>query len=119
DDWFNVPLPGFNVPGGTYHNVSAYSRVKNVAVFGGGNSLQKQLWKMTANRSMSKLPEAPDGCNIGVYQGALTVDPVGGDFLVLSGRNLYALNTDGNGTWTKLTGFRVPPPEVNDPQARQ
>lgn len=102
----NVTQPG-------YHLNAAYSRIKNVAVMGGGNEQPRRLWKMTSSRIVSELGTAPVGCEIGTQHGSLTEDPVTGNFLIMTGGNLYELNPDGSGTYTLQTGSRVPPALVN------
>jgi hypothetical protein len=106
-------------PAGQYHGVMAYSPTKNVAVFGGGNGMERRIWKMTSTRTVTELTSTPTGCQIGIYAGGLVCDPVTGDFLVLSGGYIWLLNPDGSGTWTQQTGSRIPPAAVNDPLANE
>jgi hypothetical protein len=100
---------------GTYHNIISYSAVKNVAVFGGGNGAPKKLWKMTADGTVSAMPDAPGATAVGVQRGILLAEPVGGNFLLLSAGELWELNPDGGGAWTRQMGRRQPPTGVGTP----
>ena len=95
----------------------AYSAARNVAVYGGGNDNPRKVWRLNADRSFTPMPDAPTGCTLGVQQGVLCEDPVTGNFLVLSQGNLFELNPTGSGSWTKLSGSRVPPSAVGNPTA--
>jgi hypothetical protein len=101
--------------GGAYNAVMAYSRVKNVAVFGGGHGSSQRLWKLNSNGTSVELTSAPTEVSVGIHYGLLFEDPVTGNFLLLSKGHLYELNPDGAGTWTKQTGNRVPPASVGYP----
>jgi hypothetical protein len=101
----------------TYHSVMAYSAVNNCAVFGGGNDMPRYVWRVNSDRTITRLTDAPEGCQLGIYQGALVCDPASGKFLVLSG-GLWELDPTGSGTWTQLTGS-APPSAVNDPAATE
>jgi hypothetical protein len=114
--WFDQAGPPIS---DTYHSVMAYSESKNVAVFGGGNAMPRRLWRMDSSRNIVELSAPPSGCSIGIYKGGLCCDPATGNFLVLSGGNLFQLDASGSGTWTQLTGSRVPPSEVNNPTATE
>jgi hypothetical protein len=100
---------------GGYNAVMAYSSVKNVAVYGGGNNNANRLWKMNSNGAVTVMTEAPANIGIGIHTGILVEDPVTGNFLLLSKGFLYQLNPDGSGTWTQQTGSRAPPSGVGVP----
>ena len=100
---------------GEYNQVMAYSAVKNVAVYGGGHANEKRVWKLSSNGTATELTNAPNGILVGIHKGVLVEDPVSGNFLVLSGGNIFQLNPDGAGTWTLQTGSRVPPSGVGIP----
>jgi hypothetical protein len=100
--------------GSTYHSVMEYSPVKNVAVYGGGNVAPSKLWRMSADGSVLAMPGVPAGKGVGIQRGLLVADPVTGNFLMLSGKELWELNPDGAGTWAKLA---PPPGAVGDPGA--
>lgn len=102
-----------------YHSVGAYSAVHNCAVFGGGTGGGRRIWRVNSDRTFTELANCPSNCQIGIYQGGLVCDPVSGKFLVLSGGNLFQLDPTGSGTWTQLTGARVPPAAVNNPTATE
>ena len=95
----------------------AYSAVKNVAVYGGGDAAYKKLWRLNSNGTFLQMPLAPGNAYVGVRFGLVVADPVGGNFLVLSGGQLWELNPDGAGTWTQQTGSRAPPAGVGNPAA--
>jgi hypothetical protein len=100
---------------GTYHSVMEYSAVKNVAVYGGGNSAPQKLWRMDSSGTVLTMPNVPSGKAVGIQRGLLVDEPVSGNFLLLSAGELWELNPSGSGTWTQLTGTRVPPSEVGIP----
>jgi hypothetical protein len=102
----------------TYHVVMEYSAVKNVAVYGGGNNYPRQLWRLNSDGTRVAMPLIPSGdIGIGVPTpaGRLVVDPVSGNFLVLTSGQLWELNPSGSGTWTQQTSTRVPPAGVGNP----
>ena len=101
--------------GSTYNQVMAYSRVKNVAVYGGGNVAEQKVWKLSSNGVATRLTDAPSNASVGVHRGVFVDDPVTGNFLLLSKGNLFELNPDGSGTWTQQAGSRVPPSGVGIP----
>jgi hypothetical protein len=109
--------PFYGTQGSTYHSVMAYSKKKNVAVYGGGNDNPTKLWRMASDRSVVAMPNTPAGCTVGVQRGIICDDPVTGDFLLLSEGNLWQLDPSGAGAWAKQTGARVPPSGVGDPAA--
>jgi hypothetical protein len=101
--------------GSTYHSVMEYSAKKNVAVYGGGNVAGNRLWRLNADGSSTPMPNVPSGKGVGMQQGILVDDPVSGNFLLLSAGQLWELNPTGSGSWTQLTGSRVPPSGVGVP----
>jgi hypothetical protein len=112
----NAMSPFAGTPsGGAYNAVMAYSRGKNVAVFGGGHGSSQRLWRLSSNGTSVELTAAPAEVSVGIHYGLLVDDPVTGNFLLLSKGHLYELNPDGAGTWTKQTGNRVPPESVGYP----
>jgi hypothetical protein len=103
--------------GATYHSVIEYSARKNVAVFGGGNVAGNKLWRLNADGSSVAMPDVPSGKGVGIQRGLLVDDPVTGNFLLLSAGQLWELNPSGGGSWTQLTGSRVPPSGVGNPSS--
>lgn len=95
---------------GDYHTVAEYNPVHKVTIFGGGeiyNPYQafNTLYKLAPDGSITPLAGAP--FNLRVNQSIVTVDPVGGDYLVFGPNGeFYALNPVTN-TWTQQPG---PPP---------
>src|SRR5262249_24027792 len=87
--------------------------IKNVAVFGGGDGNPTKVWRLNADRTVTQLNDSP--VNLGIQKGFVAEDPVSGNFIILYAGNLYELNPDGSGTYTLLTGSRVPPSTVGNP----
>jgi hypothetical protein len=70
------------LPMGTYHHFAEYNPIHDVVVFGGGNG-SRDLHVVDAEGRVATLRPAP--FDLGVQWGAVfTVDPVGGDYLVLA-----------------------------------
>jgi hypothetical protein len=114
DKWFfnkEGMAPNYG-SGATYHSVMEYSSIKNVAVYGGGNVAPSKLWRMSADGSVLAMPPVPAGKGAGIQRGLLVAEPVTGNFLLISSGELWELNPDGAGTWTKLTS---PPTGVGNP----
>jgi hypothetical protein len=105
----NGRAPGY--PSDSYNVVGAYSRKKNVAVYGGGNGAPNSVWKMTEAGTVTQLANAPS-TGIGEGQGRFTYEPASGNFLLHTGGGFWELNPDGAGTWTQLTGSRLPPSDI-------
>ncbi len=107
NSWQDIQVP---VPAGDglYHGVCDYSPAKNCAVFGGGNSTPRNLWRLNSNRTVTALPNAP--INVGIQHGNLMHDPVSGNFLIWGGgsREFWELNPS-TAAYTKLSGSRQPP----------
>jgi len=101
--------------GNTYNSVIEYSAKKNVAVYGGGNEARNKLWRLSSDGSVLAMPSVPSGKAAGIQGGLLVDEPVTGNFLLLSAGELWELNPSGAGTWTKLSGSRVPPSAVGIP----
>ena len=55
------------------------------------------------------------GKAVGIQRGNLAVDPVTGNFLLLSAGQLWQLDPSGAGTWTQQSGTRTPPAGVGVP----
>jgi hypothetical protein len=99
----------------TYNSVMEYSDRKNVAVYGGGNVAPNKLWRLNSDGSQTALTNVPSGKAVGMHRGLICADPVTGNFLLLSGGELWELDPSGTGTWTLQTGSRVPPANVGYP----
>lgn len=102
---------------GSYHTIIEYSPIHNCAVYGGGNGQPNKVWRLNSDGSFDALTDVPTGKALGIQNGSLTVDPVTGNFLLLSADELWELDPTGSGTWTQQTGDRDPPAAVGDPGA--
>lgn len=97
----------------SYHAVAAYSTVKNVAVYGGGNSNTTKLWKFSSTGVVTAMTSAPVPVGASeLGQGRFCEEPVSGNFLAYYNGQLWELNPDGTGTWTQLTN---PPAAIPGP----
>ena len=110
-------VKGGYMPGvtGVYDNLMEYSARKNCAVYGGGNNFKGvdnlKLWRLNADHSFTAMPESPRP--IGVSRGfQFSDEPVTGNFLACGFGELWELNPDDKGAWTKQTGARVPPADL-------
>ncbi|HKU15964.1 MAG TPA: hypothetical protein VJQ52_16335 [Steroidobacteraceae bacterium] len=84
---------------GPYHNIAEYSPVHKVMIMGGGNG-SRALYRVNASGQITRLKDAP--IEIGVTNSIVTVDPVGGNFLVF-GRNKSFYEFDPiRDTWAPL-----------------
>jgi hypothetical protein len=117
NSWFYLKGTGASpFAGGSYHEVAAYSAVKNVMVYGGGNGCPTRLWRLDADGStITAMPMTPSGTAAGIQWGNLREDPVTGNFLLLSNGQLWELDPTGQGSWTQQNGSRVPPAAVGIP----
>jgi len=86
---------------GPYHNIAEYSPVHKVMIMGGGND-SRAIYRMNSSGQITRMKDAP--VVIGVTNSIVTVDPISGDFLVLTrAKQFYQYNpiTD---VWTQLSG---------------
>jgi hypothetical protein len=123
--WEVLTVPATNPPTDVYHSVAAYSPVYNCMVYGGGNngsnsSTSQWMFRLNQNKTVTRLADCPIG--FGIQRANLQVDPRTGKFLIWgNGRNFYELDPSGSGTYTKLTGTRLPPAAglhgVSDPSS--
>jgi len=110
-------VKGGYMPGvtGVYDNLMEYSAGKNCAVYGGGNNFKGvdnlKMWRLNADHSFTAMPDSPRP--IGVSRGfQFSDEPVTGNFLACGFGELWELNPDDKGAWTKQTGARVPPADL-------
>lgn len=101
-------IPGQFSPAGELHSVLQCNPVHNVCWFGGGD-LSNQMWRLNPDGSTDALGPVPVA-NIATNKGTIvTLDPVSGDYLVLTDQEgfwSYDIVTD---SWTQLPGgSRVP-----------
>ncbi|MGH7301841.1 MAG: hypothetical protein ACRELZ_01025 [Candidatus Rokuibacteriota bacterium] len=102
--WTEITPPSGGYSNGDYHNLAEYSRVKQVAVYGGGNG-SRNLWKISASGAVTQLAAAPFEISLGGGNRSFVADPVSGNFILIGGTSagqLYELNPDGGGTWTLI-----------------
>jgi len=103
--WRSIPgaLPGQR---GQYQNVCAYSKAFNCLVYGGGgvfagvNPVNRQVWRMSADLTRTRMPDAPHP--VGIYSGMnMVADPDGGICFLGFGEH-WKLDPGGAGTWKRL-----------------
>ncbi len=85
-----------NLPMISYNNFAIYNPVHKILLFGGGTS---RLYKMSANGTIATLRAPP--FELAVTRSVISVDPVTGHFIVLSGASMhqYDVTTD---TWQQV-----------------
>jgi len=116
ETWFSVSsYPAGDADPG-YHQIAAYSRVHNCAVFGGSNGFERKLHRIDSSGTRTQYADTP--VDINIESSNLWCDPATGNFLVLkensagSGAELWEFNPTGAGAWVQQTGSRVPPGPV-------
>ena len=93
------------LPMGQYHNFAEYSPAHKVMIFGGGHEDPGTLYKLDNAGKVTALKKPPIGLGIG--KSIVTVDPIGGDFLVFgSNASFYAYDVIAD-SW-KLQNGTVP-----------
>ena len=100
---------GAAYPMGRYHNFAEYNPVRKVVVFGGGEggSATRQIWKLDAKGTVTRLNKAP--IDLGIQNAIFTVDPAGGDYLVLTRTQEFYVYNVVSDTWSlKTRGSSVP-----------
>jgi hypothetical protein len=107
--------PFYGTAGYAYHEVAAYSAIKNCMVYGGGNDNPTKIWRLNSNGSFTPMPDVPAGKELGIQRGNLVADPASGNFLLLSANELWELDPSGAGAWRQQTGSRLPPADVGRP----
>jgi hypothetical protein len=105
---------------GEYHVDSAYSSRNNCLVYGGGNRFQgespveRQLWRLNADLSKTRMPDAPH--HVGIFSGMnLVSDSASGNIIAFGFGEGWELNPSGAGSWTLMTGSRAPPDGLLSP----
>lgn len=97
DTWSRVSAPA-SVPMGGYHNVAKYNPVHGVMLVGGGNDSDGThlLRPDGTTQAISPPPH-----RIGIQASLVTVDPVGGDFLVLFADRSFWTYDPVSDNWTR------------------
>lgn len=97
--WSNGPT--WSTAIGDYHNVAKYNPVYKIVIFGGGNNAQRVLYKLSADGTLKRMNNAP--VNLGYNDGFLTLDPVTGDYLAISGDGTFRAWNPITDTWRTLS----------------
>jgi hypothetical protein len=87
--------------GSSYHNYMRFNPVYNVCVFGGGNG-ENRMYKITAAGTITQVANAP--VNIGTNNAIITVDPVGGEYLVFANDSTFRAYNVNTNTWRTISG---------------
>ena len=88
--------PGLpNLPMASYTDFAVYNPVQKVVLFGGGSG----LYKVDASGKVTTMRAPPVG--LGASQAVVSVDPVGGKNIVLSGSSMYQYDSSSD-AWTTL-----------------
>ena len=102
------------LPPAGYHTFAEHNPVHKVLIFGGGGS-DKKLFRLDAKGKVTQLKDAPVA--LGVMNTIVTVDPVGGEYLVFTrGGEFYVYDVVAD-RWTRRNASAVPifkPTRVRD-----
>jgi len=97
---------------GTYNNFAEYNPIHKVVIFGGGNG-SRNLYKLDSGGGVTSLGLAP--VDLGNRAGVVTIDPVSGNYLVLSNTNNSFHSYDvASNTWHLLPTAPIFQPIVNN-----
>jgi hypothetical protein len=104
--WSSVP--GAFSPRGDLHALVECNAVHNFCIFGGGDDT-RNVWRINSDRSTTPLTQAPFR-DFSTRYADTTVDPVTGDYLVLTRDNeFWQFDARGSGNWTRIaSGSQVP-----------
>jgi hypothetical protein len=83
---------------GSYHGISEYNPVHKVVIFGGGNG-NRSLYKMDSLQKITRLNDSPVDLSCSSLSSLLTVDPVSGDYLVITSDGLFHIYDVVTDTW--------------------
>ncbi|HJS21852.1 MAG TPA: hypothetical protein VJ764_04290 [Steroidobacteraceae bacterium] len=87
---------------GDYHNFAEYSPVHKTMIFGGGEtSGTNAIFRMNANRQITRLSNAPG--HMGITHSIVTTDPNSGNHLVFFNSSFYEFNP-ATDTWRLQSG---------------
>lgn len=94
-------------PAVNYHNVSEYNPTSNTLIYGGGNGVNA-MWKLDANRSISRIKDPPFPQGASETQTVLTSDPSSDQFISWQKRSTtwaaYDVSSDSWSTLQRSTG---------------
>jgi hypothetical protein len=107
-------IPGKFSPLGRLHSIIECNPIHGVCWFGGGTE-SNQMWRLNSDGSTVALRPVPIA-NIEQIRGTIvTVDPVTGDFLILTAESGFWKFDIMNDTWEELPGSDKVPMFVNPP----
>ena len=88
---------------GCYHSISEYNPVHKVVIFGGGNG-NRTLYKVDSLQKITRLKDSPVDLSCSGLASLLTVDPVSGDYLVITSDGQFHAYDVLSDTWRTLPG---------------
>ena len=116
DSW--TAIPGQFSPAGELHSVLQCNPIAKACWFGGGD-LSNQMWRLNADGTTDALGAVPVK-NIATNKGTIiTLDPVSGDFLVLTDDEEFWKFNLATDTWTQLPGGSSVPLFIGYPTSGQ
>lgn len=99
---------------GSYHHSTEYNPVHKVVLIAAGVQQPRVMYKLDAAGVVTRLKDAPDDLELGVYRAIIVADPVTGDFLVASRGRMFSYDITTE-TW-RLLPF-APPPSMSTASA--
>lgn len=85
-----------NLPMSSLNNFALYNPVQKVLLFGGGRS----VYKLSASGAITTMKSSP--VSLGATNSVLSVDPVSGKYIVLSGSSMYQYDV-ATDTWSQVS----------------
>lgn len=91
---------------GPYSNVATYNPVHKIVVFGGGNSGNRELYRVAASGAVTAIPNAPVA--VGVQSSVFTVDPASGRYLLFGSAGGFYDYDPATNRWATLSTANLP-----------
>jgi hypothetical protein len=99
--WTRVTQPTLTIGG--YHSFAEYNPVHKLVLFGGGNDPgSRNIYKVDASGQVTALNQAP--VKLAIQDSIVTVDPLGGDYLVFTTARQFYVYRVQNDSWSLQNG---------------
>jgi hypothetical protein len=101
-------IAGGGMPFGEYHNITEYSKARQLLYVAGGVNAGRVLLMLDKQGKLTRAADAPVNLGISSKGAVHTVDPVSGNLIVLTwdSASMYEYNPDGN-SWRQVGSHPV------------